>query len=165
MSLSPRLKTIILCTLVLPALAAGAADGPSREETLAYIQAHCTQQTWRVPPDSPFVNKTVSISLAGPTLTHEKTQMYTGSSKGSKDRIVSRYDLRKVTIGWVAYPDTQPYIGMNCADLCVRWEWNDDAPKGMVNDSFYCRDGEKAFRAFKHLQDLLGGQEKDPFAN
>ncbi|WP_262692691.1 hypothetical protein [Kordiimonas aestuarii] len=156
--------------LLLPLLPAYAADEPDAAETMAYITARCTGAEWRVPADSDFVNKTMAISLSGTTLTHTKTFTLMGSRDTSKYNHVGQYDLRKVDIRWVAHPDTTPFIKLHCADLCVRNEsWREGQNTHTVSpldgDSFYCRDGEKVFRAFKHLQGLLGGKEKDPFAN
>jgi hypothetical protein len=163
------MKKYTLASLVLFIAPAALAE-PGVEETLAYINARCVGSQWRVPADSDFVNQTLAISLSGTTLTHAKTFTLTSSREDSKYNHVSHYDLRKVEISWAAYPNTAPYIKLSCADVCVKWEsWREGESKHNVSpvdgDSLYCRDGEKVYRAVKHLQHLLGGKEKDPFAN
>ena len=149
---------------------------PSLEETLAYIQARCDDES----------NRDMNGRLATVAPSSVSLPIFAFTLRGSSshyDRldVEARFDLRDVQISTGGiYNDLGGKIGdkirFSCPTRCIQGRStytgvhpnftrykNESWTTGSVE--MPCRDIQRVERAMKHLQSLAGGKHEDPFGS
>lgn len=150
------------------------AEGPSREQTLQYIQERCLNNPW-----GPRDRGTISMALDGAMLT-------LGSAGLPDNKLVwkgtTAFDFRDVEISAIdyeweeyGYKGSEQVVLFSCGNKCITLGvsyYNLDGtlktpgdPFGLRSHKIRCNDPEKVVKAFTHLQMLVGGQKKDLFGD
>ena len=173
---------LLLCLVLLGSATVQAA--PGRDETIAYINATCADGNYY--GNSTRLEK-VAIGKADTAIVSLHTETMVPAPPGQQVLVfhnVTTFDLRKVEIRLqeaFQNPDgtTSPArVAFRCSGSCISVttrteDWQNSAlvrpPTTETvtggGEDLFCPYTDRVFRAFQRLQELAGGQKKDPFAN